>query len=159
MVEQLVDVPVPSFHECSVVPVEQKRVGPAIVRSEGGSIGGSLAHFTPSGTPRKPVEVPQIQSLTVMDWLELDKLIEAGGLKMAKEKRERVVTSAGYGTDDGTHYWKVKHSWVPMGKPWLLQVAENSGTMTSAVFFFGSPSYPVQCGADDGILAWSVVSA
>ena len=67
-VKQLVDVLVLSFHECSVVPVEQTRV----LRSRGSaSFGGrsqvqwgplvGVAHFTPSGTRQGTLTVPQLQ--------------------------------------------------------------------------------------------------
>ena len=39
-----------------------------------------------------------------------------------------------------TYCWKVKHSWERMGKTWVPQVAESSGTMmASAVFFLVHP--------------------
>ena len=61
---------------CSRIRVSETWMAPSGggSRDRRGSAGGSLAQFTPSGTPREQVEVPQIQSLTVVDWLELYKL-------------------------------------------------------------------------------------
>ena len=42
-----------------------------------------------------------------------------------------------------------------MGQTWLLQVAESSGCLASAVFFFGPPSYPLVSAADAGFLVCS----
>ena len=135
MVEKLVHVPVPSFHECSLAQAEQKEVlldtwvrdadgcmwfqvaGPReVYRWKSGTLHTQLDHS---------VEVPQIQFLTGQ--------IEAGGFKwkMEKEKRERVVTIASCCTDGSTDYTRGSD----LVKTWLLQVAEISGTMTSAVFF------------------------
>ena len=76
----------------------------------------------------RTVRVPQTQFLIVVDWLELDKLKqEASSGRWGR----RMVTTAcqQHGLLEGAAL--VGATWR---KTWLLQVAEVSGTMTSAVF-------------------------
>ena len=59
--------------------------------------------------------MPQTQFLTVVEWLELDELEqEASSGRWGGEDGAR-SDYCGYGTDDSTDWWTVKHSWERHG--------------------------------------------